>query len=61
MGFVRNGEGSDGESALDIGHFEMEWEVVKGACIVMDINSILVNDQGKEYDKNGNVMKCELE
>ena len=57
MGFVRNGEGSDGESALSIGHFEMEWEVVKGACIVMDINSILVNDQGKEYDKNGNVMK----
>ena len=31
--------------------------MVKGACIVMDINSILVNDQGKEYDKNGNVMK----
>ena len=57
MGFVRNGEGSDGESALYIGQFEMEWEVVKGACIVMDINSILVNDQGKEYDKNGNVMK----
>ena len=24
MGFVRNGEGSDGESALYIGHFEME-------------------------------------
>ena len=57
MGFVRNGEGSDCESALDIGHFEMEWEVVKGACIVMDINSVLVNGQGKEYDKNGNVMK----
>ena len=35
--------------------------MVKGACIVMDINSILVNGQGKEYDKNGNVMKCELE
>ena len=57
MGFVRNGDGSDGESALYIGHFEMEKKKKKGACIVMDINSILVNDQGKEYDKNGNVMK----
>ena len=68
MGYVRNGEGieymSDCESALYVGHFDKGMRSGEGTLYcdgypqyIGEWKNGLKNGQGKEYDKNGNVVK----
>ena len=68
LGYVRNGEGSeftsDGVSALYVGHYEKGVRSGEGTLYVDgypqyigEWKNGLKNGKGKEYDKNGKVVK----